>query len=143
MCRYGHGVVRGIFEELKTESLQGFVVFLPMLEGDDEDAAISQSNSLDDKRVVQVWDLERQMGGLVAESLTLRKTAWDIYLVFTPGARWEGEVPPPPVFWMHQLSPDYGIGDAPVLEPDRLSQEVQRHLARTLSFDSDLPTGIK
>ncbi len=138
MCRYGHSVVRGIFEKFKTESLRGFVVFLPMLEGDDEDAAMTQSTTLDDKRVVQVWDLERQMGELVSESLKLRKTAWDIYLVFPLEAKWEGEVPPRPAFWMHQLPPDYGIGDAPALEPEWLSQEVQKHLAKILPSDSAL-----
>ena len=55
MCRYGHSVVRGIFEKFKTESLRGFVVFLPMLEGDDEDAAIAQSSTLDDKRAAQAF----------------------------------------------------------------------------------------
>ena len=65
MCRYGHGVVRGIFEKFETESLKGFVVFLPMLKGDDEDAATTQSKSLGDNRVEQVWDLERQMGHTV------------------------------------------------------------------------------
>ena len=142
MCRYGHGVVRGTFEEFATESLRGFVVFLPMLKGDDEDTTIAQSNTLHDKRVVQVWDSERQMGDLVAESLMLTKTAWDIYLVYPPEARWEEEVPPPPTFWMHQLSPDHGIGNAPALEPERFSQEVQMHLGKILPSDCGLATGI-
>lgn len=142
MCRYGHGVVRGIFEEFETESLRGFVVFLPMLEGDDEDAAKKQSSTLEGERVAQVWDSLRQMGDLVAESLALTKTAWDIYLLFPPEANWEKEVPPPPAFWMHQLSPDYGIGDAPALDPEMLSQEIKKHLEKILPSDSGLPTGI-
>jgi hypothetical protein len=33
-----------------------------------------------------------------------REVAWDVYLVYPPGVVWEGETPPSPAAFMHQLS---------------------------------------
>ncbi len=128
MCRYGHSVVRGIFRQEKSENLRGFVIFLPMLEDDDRDATISQARSLTDERVVQAWDPGAEMGALLTATLGMTQTAWDVYLVYPPGVTWEGDVPPEPAYWMHQLSKQYGVGDAPMLDPEKLHTEVKREL---------------
>ena len=128
MCRYGHSVIRGIFRQEKSENLRGFVVFLPMLEDDDRHAAISQTQSLTDERVVQAWDPGTEMGALLTATLGMTLMAWDVYLVYPPGVTWEGNVPPEPAYWMHQLSEQYGVGDAPMLDPEKLHAEVRRRL---------------
>ena len=99
-----------------------------MLEGDDAAAAHHQSRSFADERVLQVWDLEAELGALIRSTLGLTDIAWDVYLVYPPGATCDEVTPPEPAFWMHQLSEQYGVGDAPYLDADRLHAEVIRQL---------------
>jgi len=37
------------------------------------------------------------------ETLDLHDIAWDVYLIYKPGIKWEAQQPPRPTFWMHQL----------------------------------------
>jgi len=32
--------------------------------------------------------------------------AWDVWFLYGPDAKWEGDIPPKPLFWMHQLHGD-------------------------------------
>lgn len=99
-----------------------------MLTADDQDAAIAQEALFKDERVSQYWDSERVLGRLVSQTLKLvTPVAWDIYLLYSPGAMWKGERIPTPDFWMHQLNerPDL------LLDPDRLMAEVQKALEAT------------
>lgn len=56
-------------------------------------------------RVEQFYDPKDVTGGLIAHGLGASGgTAWDIYLFYPPGARWEAAAAPPaPAAWMHQL----------------------------------------
>jgi hypothetical protein len=100
---HGQEVVEHIFWRLAEPSgrypLVGFVVWLPMVEGDAE----GTQQPLRDPRMRGWWDGGRTVGRLFAPLLKLpRKMAWDVYLVYAPGIEW-GEVPPIPTDWMHQL----------------------------------------
>ena len=53
--------------------------------------------------------------------------AWDIYMIYGPGARWEGEGPPAPQFWMHQLPG----ADAPRLDPTEFARRLKAELDQT------------
>ncbi len=128
MCQYGHSVVREIFRQEKSENLSSFVVFLPMLEDDNQRTAMAQSQSLTDERVLQAWDPAAEMGALLTATLGMTETAWDVYLVYPPGVTWDQDAPPEPTYWMHQLSEQYGVGDAPMLDPEKLRDEVKRQL---------------
>jgi hypothetical protein len=35
--------------------------------------------------------------------LNMTSDVWDVYLLYPPGVRWEGSIPPAPMYWMHQL----------------------------------------
>lgn len=94
-----------------------------MLTADDLGAAIAQEASFQDERISQYWDGELAFGRLVAQTLKLSApVAWDIYLLYLPGAMWMGDRLPIPDFWMHQLDerPDLR------LDPDRLMAEAQK-----------------
>jgi hypothetical protein len=56
-----------------------------------------------DPRILHYWD----GGGLELTAfrapLGITSDAWDVYLLYPPGVRWEGATPPAPAFWMHQL----------------------------------------
>ncbi len=130
MCQEGQAVVREIFEKATDDDLQGFIVWLPMLPGDSIEAAATQSQAFQDRRVVQGWDDERQIGDLFAETLKLTRTAWDVYLLYPPNDTWTEERPPPPSFWMHQLPSEWGADQELRLDAGRLSDEVFNLLER-------------
>lgn len=111
----------------KTESpdLKTFLVWLPMRGSDDLSAALRQSAALRDARVTEAWDGAREAGALFARRLGLRGTAWDVYLVYGRGVRWEGADPPAPTFWMHQLREGGSGADQKLcLDPNRFTREV-------------------
>jgi hypothetical protein len=103
-----------------------------MLKEDDLDAAIAQEETFQDERLSRYWDGERVFGRLVSQTLQLATpVAWDIYLLYSPGAIWQGKTMPRPDFWMHQLNerPDL------LLDPDRLMAEVEKLILATPKGD--------
>ena len=103
---------------------------LPMLKGDNAEAADTQAATFVDGRVAHFWDPDKAMGELTMKTLSLHKTAWDVYLVYPPSVTWEGDTPPTPSFYMHQLSPvTYGVDAIQRLDPERLMGEVRQALA--------------
>jgi len=127
-CQAGRGVVKSVFEKFASDKLRGLVVFLPMRGGDDAVSARVESELLADKRLAQGWDGERRIGELFGKTLKLKGAAWDVYLLYAPGVRWEGVEAPAPSFWMHQLTEEAGADQAMCLNPRRLIQATQRLL---------------
>jgi hypothetical protein len=126
VCLYGHGIVRGIFEEIGTEGLRGFEIWLPMMKDDDIEEAHRVSETFRDLRVSHAWDPDRIAGDLVARALDLTSTAWDIYLLYGRGIRWDREDLPQPSFWMAQLPSQSGIALEHFLDPGRFPREAHR-----------------
>ena len=56
-----------------------------------------------DSRVRHFWDGGSVLMNAYQQVLGISEDAWDVYLVYGPEAKWEGERPPTPRFWMHQL----------------------------------------
>jgi hypothetical protein len=83
-----------------------------------------------DARVTHYWD-----GGGVTmrqyrSALGLSEDAWDIYMVYGPRARWDGELPPKPDYWMHQLgSPKEPRVNGPYLDPAAFAARANALLA--------------
>lgn len=128
-CRAGDRAVRNVFKTKKSEKLRGFIVWIPMLPADTAAVACAQAGSWNDKRLLlQGWDAGCAIGGMFSKTLKLTRTAWDIYLIYAPGLIWEGELPPAPSFWMHQLRPDSGADQNRRLSLPRLQQEVNIYL---------------
>ena len=125
-CQRGRGVVGELFKKYDSDKLRGLVVWLPMKPADNAQAAWTESEKLQDERIiVRGWDGKRSIANLFSKPLKLRKTAWDVYLVYAPGVRWEGTEPPAPNFWMHQLQQ---ADQSLCLNPAVLSSEVERLL---------------
>ena len=90
--------------------MRAYIVWLPIFGGDFKGEARNLSNSFRDKRVSYFLDPESATGKQWERVLkTERFIAWDVYLLYEPGARWEDE-PPLPSYWMHQLG---GVTKAP------------------------------
>jgi len=64
-----------------------------------------------------------------ARRLGLPRDAWDVYLIYGQGSRWEDE-PPKPDFWMHQLSSGAA---APELDGEQFANEAIMRLERRTS----------
>ena len=101
-----------------------------MIKGDNAEAARRMSDDFKDVRVSHAWDPDRALAEQIGKSLNLKKTPWDIYLLYGPGTRWEGETLPPPSRWMAQLTADYGIDENSLLDPGRFAQEVLHLLGK-------------
>ena len=73
------------------------------------------------------------------EVLGISEPAWDIYMVYPPGVRWEAELPPVPAYWMHQLGRPgkLRVTKAPFLDPAAFEVQVKaiEEKAREASFE--------
>lgn len=117
-----------IFEENESKILYGAIIWTPMLVTDDLEAANERETRFSDTRVQQIWDPDRILGGLLSQTLNLKAPiAWDVYLVYPPHHSWDTELPPRPIFWMHQLDEEPAL----LLDPPRLKHYVQTLLERT------------
>lgn len=81
------------------------MVWVPKTEGEREDVA-DAIDFVPDARARHFWDGRGALMAAYTSVLGLSEDAWDIYMVYGPGARWPahaGALPPPPAYWMHQL----------------------------------------
>lgn len=88
------------------------VVWIDMLGSDDEASARRAATIFDDARVRQFHDPHQRAGRAFGAALAGGSAAWDIYMFFPAGTRWESSVPAP-AEWLHQLGGD-------VADPARL-----------------------
>ena len=80
--------------------------------------------------VIHYWEDSGIVGRLYEETLGFDGVyAWDVWMVYKPGARWEGRLPPPPDFAMHQLSSPRIEKLMPRLDSKRFAEVVNGHLA--------------
>lgn len=121
-----------IFENNGSGLLHGAIVWTPMLPTDNLESAIQRESMFSDARVKQFWDPDRIFGSLMSQTLNLTiSIAWDVYLLYLPDHPWDAELPPAPVFWMHQQDEQMNL----YLEPPRFKQYVQTVLERTAFHD--------
>jgi len=126
MCLSGHRVVLKTFKKFETKELYGLIVWIPILPSDTSLAALDHAFS--DPRLIEGWDSDRRIGDAFKATLNLRRTAWDVYLVYGQDAIWNGENPPMPTFWMHQLSPLSGADPKLCLDERRFLRVVAEQL---------------
>ncbi len=99
-CRSGHGVVGRVLTKFPSPKLKAILVWEPMRDGDDATSATQQAETVQDIRISQGWDGDQNLGKVFGQTLDLHQIAWDVYLVYKPGIKWEGPQPPRPTFWM-------------------------------------------
>ncbi|MHC4976957.1 MAG: hypothetical protein ACYTF7_10190 [Planctomycetota bacterium] len=111
-CEHCVAGARAIREALGREDvaagLEVGIVWIPMVEGDGHDAALEMASLFDrDPRVTQFEDPTRLLGQRLEKQLLMEGAgpAWDIYLRYSPEARWDRELPTPDD-WVHQFSGD-------------------------------------
>ena len=109
-----------------------FVVWEAILPKDSADAVDDAVDLMKDEwRAIQFWDPVAESGKRVRRLMNLEipNPAWDIYLLYARGTKWEQPSPPTPAFWMHQLNGERRHADLR-LDTTRLREEVQKLLAK-------------
>lgn len=101
------------------------IVYVPTLGADEDD--VPRAMRIFRSPANHYWEDTGIIGKHFQETLDIDVYAWDIWLIFPPGARWDGRLPPEPAFWMHQL------GDLDAAE--RLDVEAFRNQVRRLNQD--------
>lgn len=80
-----------------------FVVWSSQLGAEEDDVAAAAA-LMADPRAEHYWDGEDRVGAAFAPHIDdLQSPAWDVWMLFAPGVRWDGEAPPAPSHWEHQL----------------------------------------
>lgn len=104
-----------MFEKQPDPRLVGFVVWVPELGAEEKDVGVA-TRIVPDSRVIHYWDGEGLTMRGFQTLLGLPGNAWDVFMVYGPAARWNGDLPPKPDYWMQQLQGAEPL--APRLDPD-------------------------
>ena len=98
-------------------------------QGGEEVHVAEATRVVTDARARHYWDEGGALMAAYTRVLGLNQDAWDIYLVYPPGVRWEGDLPPAPAFWMHQLRARDGVAlPGPRLDDTVLAQRTLQTL---------------
>jgi hypothetical protein len=85
-----------------SDRLKVYSVWVPMVRGLERDIP-QASRVLPDPRAEHYWDGDRLLMDGYQRVLQISEPAWDVFLVYGPEARWDGDDPPAPQYWAHQL----------------------------------------
>ena len=127
-------------------SLRVYIVWLPILGLDARKAAADATGSIPDSRAAHFWDRDRTLGKMYARVLRLPPDdlAWDIYLLFPGGVRWDATAPAP-AYWMHQIfypSDNYLDGRKFRLEVEKLLPKVEKIKRGTVSCPGNVSLSV-
>jgi hypothetical protein len=90
---------------------------------------------LHNSQVQHYWNASGAFGQLLSEAVGLKNSeravyAWDVWLIYGPEAKWEGNNPPRPLLLMNQLGALRGSTEFPHLDSHVFAQQVQALLAQ-------------
>ena len=80
------------------------------------------SRIIPDPRARHYWDGDKLLGEALQPILKTPEAAWDVWLLYDRGVRWEGETPPRPSWWEHQL---YGMPSERALDAARFASKAK------------------
>jgi hypothetical protein len=106
---------------LSNERLRVLVVHVPTL-GAEAHHAERAAQLMKGASVTHYWDPSGRSGDVVQQALQIPEYAWDVWLTYAPGPTWDGEVPPTPAAWSHQLG---GLPAQTRLDPDAFAADVR------------------
>jgi hypothetical protein len=91
-----------VLDQERSERLQVYSVWVPMVRGLERDVP-EASREMPDPRARHYWDGDGQLMDGYQRVLGIDERAWDVFFVYPPGVLWEGDDPPVPAYWAHQL----------------------------------------
>ena len=133
MCRWGFSKMTSVLKTIADDRLRAYVIWDPIFGGPFNGEARNLARSFPDKRVRYFKDPTSMAGNLWERVLkTGREIAWDVYLLYDAEAQWNDR-PPPPGFWMHQLT---SVTVGPRLDDETFRKELQAMLDRLTARDA-------
>jgi hypothetical protein len=125
-----------VMKEIPDGRLRLFVIWEPILPKDSVEALDDSSEMVQDEwRALQFWDPTAESGKRIKRLFDLKivNPAWDIYMLYPPGIKWEGDNAPTPAYWMHQITFMPGGADERRygglrLDTKRLREEIETRL---------------
>ncbi len=117
-----------LFDREPSPWLRGYAVWVPKAGGRAAQVGAAAAR-VPDPRVAHFWDAAGRALVAFRAPLAIDQDAWDVYLLYPPGVRWDGEAPPRPAFWMHQLDALRG-GPIPPLDAARFAARARALLPR-------------
>jgi len=113
-------------ESQSDDRLVTFVVHVPTL-GAREEHVAETIPLLEGSRIHHYWEDSGILGQHYSEVMGVSMYVWDFWAIYGPGARWEGTLPPKPLYFEHQLGSTSGrFGGFPrelVLNPERFARK--------------------
>ena len=125
---------KDLLSSTNDERLQTFVVHVPRMNPPPTEKDVPQAAKLlRNDHVQHYWNASGSFGRELSDGLGLRVDgeavyAWDVWLVYGPDAVWDGEHPPKPDYFMHQLWA-LGSTDLPRFDSQVFAQRVHQLLA--------------
>jgi hypothetical protein len=117
-------VLEKVLQTNKSTSLAAYAVWEPILRTDDARSSRKATTLLPDPRVRHFWTGTQDLGELFQSAIDLTtEPAWDVYLVYPQGVAWEGQRPPRPTYFMHQLGGR--LPEDRMLDGDILAERIQ------------------
>ena len=96
-----------------------YVVWSSQVWGKERNVA-EAAGVIPDRRALHFWDGDKLVGEAYQPLLGTPEEAWDVWMLFDKEARWEGEAPPRPAWWEHNL---YGMPAELGLDGDRFAKK--------------------
>lgn len=118
------GLGRALASEQDDPRLHAFVVYVPELHATPADIQPTVT-LLPGEGVSCYWDPAGSIEKQFEAKLKTVGPAWDVWMVYGPEQRWDGDVPPTPDFWMDQLE---GMPQSRYLDPVEFSKQVEKQL---------------
>jgi hypothetical protein len=104
-------VLQSIIQSFPKADISIAIVWINKLAADSKTAAEKTAETFNDSRVYQFYDPQQLSGQVIADSIGWHgRIAWDIYLFYTAGSKWN-DMPPSPVDWVHQLKDQWADSD--------------------------------
>ena len=106
--------------------VRAYIVWVPMSRGLERDVP-NATKEIWDPRARHYWDGDGQLIASYRDVLGgFKEPVWDTYILYGPEARWEGDRPPKPDYWMHQLgSKRSPRADGPFWDPPAFLEKVR------------------
>lgn len=101
--------------------LNTYAVHVPVMKAE-EKHLVDSLPLMQGPRINHYWDPVGTIGKLYSSVLDTKVFAWDVWFVYGPEAKWEGENPPKPDYWEHQLKVAFGREN--YLDKKRFAAEV-------------------
>lgn len=103
--------------------LKTFIAHVPRAGAEEEDVA-QIFDMVTGGNPSHYWEDSGMIGYLYQEVMDIEVYAYDVWMIYRPGIKWEGNSPPIPDYWMHNL---WGVSEeeAPRLDSKVFAEKVK------------------